>query len=136
MLLDLLSVEYGQVVSTKDTHDLPRHLTKEYKKQLKKREEMLEAKRLEKVEEARKLREDIDRARGLLPDEEPAVLAEPILVPEEPKQDQIPSLLAQLDAVKHYLAALHQEQHLMAIEARRRRDEEDIQVILHVLSLH
>lgn len=119
-----------------DTHDLPRQLSEDYKKHLKKREQALEAKRLEKVEEAKKLREDIDRARGVLvdkPDEQSAIAHE---IPSETLRDIIPDLLAQLSIVKHHLALLHQEQHQLAIEARHKRDEEDIQVLLHALSLH
>lgn len=120
-----------------DTHDLPRQLSEDYKKHLKKREQALEAKRLEKVEEARKLREDIDRARGILPEDDGSIaVVEPIIAKREIILDPLPGLLVQLDIVKHHLALLNQEQHQLALEARRKRDEEDIQVLLHALSLH
>lgn len=129
-------------VVTVDTHDLPRHLTKEYLWGLKKRQKALEAKQEEKRYEAEKLRRQIDEARGIYAPEDEPLTVEPQLkeianeVTGTIYVDKMPQLLAELSAVSQQIMTMEMERQTLIREARRRKDEHEIQIILQALSIH
>lgn len=132
----IITLGYGlgsaPVIITGDTHDLPR-----YKNLLKKRQQALEARQVEKLLQAEKLRQQIDAARGISPTvneddtntEETTINVEPIIV-----ADKTPQLLAELALVQQQIQMLETQSQIMAKEARRQKDEREIQIILDALN--
>ena len=130
----------GVATTTVDTHDLP--FTKDELKKLRAAEKRLAKRHEEKRLEALKLRQQIDEARGIYAPPDEPLADEPTLgeikneVTGTLYVDKMPELLAQLAQVSHQIEKIKSEHQAILKQYRRQKDERDMKVILHALSLH
>lgn len=135
------------VVVTPDTHDLPWRKSdiKRYKDKLKRDQELIEAREAEKLAQAADVREQIERA--LHPErftavEEPAAASlvskksYPNPVFSKKEEIRIATLKNQLNLILAEAEILAEQHRQMRMEAQRIRDEEDMKVLLPLLSLN
>lgn len=141
MLLDLFSLEYGaQVVVPGDTHDGadPIRRYQDDDAALQRRAAALQKREAEKLAQRERLREQIERAAYGEPETGENRRKPAETTPETVKDNSPPQLSAQptldLRTLDLELSGIADQLKALAIEARRRRQEDEIHAIL--LTLH
>lgn len=102
-----------------------------YRKKLKEQQVILEVRRQEKLEAAQLLRRQLEEA-AYPETEKPISKKEKRII--EGKRAEIPELKIDLELLEKELLLLQREVELQAIEARRLREEDDIQAIMLALN--
>ncbi len=140
MLLDLFSVEYGTVVSAIDTHD-GANKKRRYidEKELKALNKVLLEREQQKVEARNLLHAQIDKIiHGNRAEVAEAVEHVHEELPEievqgTNKREIVPALKEALASIERQITLLQEEARVNMLEARRLREEEEIQVIMMAL---
>lgn len=135
MLLDLFSVEYSQLYTHDGGYRKKHH---EDDDGLKRRNLELRKQEEEKLDQAKRLRSQIEKAAygEVLAIKEPKITkyAEKPAKVYKQEKDHIPAYEATLHALNLELELLTEQIRLNEIEQKRRREDDDIQVIL--LTIH